>query len=582
MQRPAPAGVRYARAAAWIVALSVLLNVPGMILFFRTPKPELPSQHLTAASNFVDQAEVNGRTANYTAAHYATIGPKLRVVDTALDTYRQTSAVKLLRQRIDRVMTNLSSTAEQNTIAEYRRINPAATEEAVSQYVNGMQMAGSMSAMSTLRDYRPPFLPNGREHEWSWIAFGQRYLLAWASSLPLALVGVILLFRRRYRDLVAELALAPWRPVLAVICWWWGLNSYRGSDAVERELEKRARAFARQHGRRPDQAERAALYQQVREPVLGFEAALAKVQAAPELISATPRRFALSTALCAALSVPVQLAAQLSTAFCQTVRAGRDTAAVDTTRRRTDRLTVDGIVQATVNGDGTKPSLGIVRLKHDDGRVGLATELDLLGGTVTEATVTVRPSADVTVQAGQLWPPTTYDFPLPEKSSLLRSAAGPLIPSALERGVMSTVTRGPVTLQAAGINGEGTGPNDDHRLELDVRAAVKRGPISLSLAGREGRKPFRLANASLKQGFLTLRAAWAARLDQARSKWNADLVLQPANTSIGIRVMGDGFVQAAVDRSVGSLRINPVVGFGRRSGPVWALRVQHSFTSTVP
>lgn len=496
-QRPRrlPWSVRQWQIAAWVVFLAglVIPAIGPVWKDFHRVQPTLTAAQIRAAYKDLGLRRERATTLGqlYSIEMLERDCYQIAAIVDAPRVYTSTPQLNRLAFDAEELRAELSNLAEKNRRREQFEAlpNTAPSDRLMALMKADGEIAQAIRVGALAANYRPAFFPPtvpSAIHP-SWIGFAKWWGLAWLLSAIPALFFVFGMYRLSRRPVLAEMVYRPGSLLVQSLFWWFtfGNDLLDERGVLELKLDRLKWRFRDQHGRAADEAEVAQMLRQVSGRVLTVEQALARVREAPELVQVRTRRTAFQGLLALILSAFGQMVMSAATAVAQTLRSVTPTSAfVDSTdtRRRDDvGVSVAGVGLVRMTENGTTGLQAFVKGVGKHGPFTLAGEFDAATMRAKELSVSLNVSSGISLTAGQIIPPCTWDYAPPTKERMPGSPLWGLVPNFNDRGVTIQARNGGITVQTAVLNGDGANVNDsDGVVDWSGRVALERPRFSLS------------------------------------------------------------------------------------------------------
>lgn len=417
-------------------------------------------------------------------------------------------------------------------------------------------------------------LPVPVSNPFPWSAFWHAFGLAWALSLIPASCAVVLRFRGRLNELGAELADRPWAPVLSTVFWWYGAYGYNGADLIGRDFSRRCWDYQHEHGVEPSPDMQRMLWERAAATYVGgYERAVELAAKYPQLVAMQSRRAAFIGLLATTIGTPLQLLANVVTAYAETARVTPAIALVDTTgNRRTVSGRTFGIMTWDADNSfrlGTLWGIGKMR----QGRVTVESWTNVLQPSVMMASATYALSDHVGLEGGRIWTPVGNALPGPDTGLFPISGTSPLFPIGASDGVAVHASAPHLTAIASSQRGMTPGSTDE-----DVYLSTSLGTLNVQGGGHTGSERFGFGMVDISHRGVLLRETVVTRPDRNAAVAATDLVYRHNNYRGGVHLEHDRW-QVSAERKLGaSSRL--VVHLGHINGVAGhqlILKAQHGF-----
>lgn len=587
--KPVPRSVRRCWFFAALIFVNLFLPWNGIIADWRQQKPMLLEHHLSDLAMFIEDilegAKKRGNI--YSPEDFETDYAKLSATRNLLDryTFARSDYKDMAFGRIDEAMRLIRSRACQNLENQFLAAHYEDGKQGMRNYVNGRMAQVAMERREQDRSFQPSFFPPpSQSHiQYSKALTLRGFARAWFWSLIPALCGVLLQIRAAGWKAKEELLLRPWWPVLTTVFWWWCLGNYnQEQSAVEIRFERLKRRFRREAGHDPNEREAAELLQRAAGPILSLDAAIKRIKDMPELVQVRSRRAIFAAWVVAMLSGPIQFLSSVGTAVAQsTVAAKPVPATVDSTRRRPSG-SAWGFFQSRTTREGF--DLPLARLKGAQALDGVKVtgEVDAARMRLLELAATISLRQGVSATIGQVFTPTTYDYPAPFSTLIPASPLDPLNPNFHDRGAYVTARKSGTTAQIGLLNGEGpNAPNEDRSIDVLLRLEQKAGALNAAVAWQDehgGPKEYKAAFVGLSPPFGALWFGRAERTDLGRDATHLRLEVPVGKFRGGVQLEHPRGLTVSIERWLGGKNRLAFHWFASRTDhPRWEFRLQREF-----
>lgn len=563
----------------WVVALGIFIPWQGLYRDAKMVKPSLTDAHVNLLLAFVESKVTNAeaRGSAYLATEYVRDAAEIAATRDVLG-----------RFTFEIASVNHATLVQQCSEGVERLYNLAVANEQgrSSDPLYDPITAAQIGVRDILFNFRPDFLPAlpEREVQPSLVGAARRFGAAWLFSLIPAFGMLLARSKERQFPLWQEVILRPWEPLLAGVFWWYGFAAYAKDDegTLSRRFQTLVWRFEVERKRSPNESEKAMLLREASGHLLTVEAALARVQAMPDVVVERSRRAAFTATIAACLSTPIQFIATVATTWAQSVRA--TASAGEAVEPKRPRGTAWMYFQESATRNGL--DLGFVRVlgtvTADAGTV--SGEYDPLKGAVKYVSVTHQVGHGVSVTAGRIVQPTVFDYPPPFLDRLDGCEALDLVPSFFDEGIGVTARRGNTTLQVAVVDGV----PENSSLGLDARVEQRAGPLTLAASfagenGESGREQYRAGFATFNIGDTVIGLGGADRSDLRDSASYLMAAAPVRGFMLSAKAKTPHGLTMTVERALGwKTRLLAICSMDRDAHPSWQLLFQQAVAFSGP